>query len=309
MVPGHIPPDSLSRNRIDVRLDLATAAVDRGIGVPLKLGSAGAAEAILEVITENMAGRIRLATVDRGADVRDFVLVAFGGAGPLHVCGLMRKLAINRALIPVYPGLTSALGALMTDVRHDFVHAVRRPLAEVDRAELNLIVKQHRVAGEELLHSQGCTGGIQHDVVLAMMYDGQRHTVSVDVAAAGLPEVDLAGAFDDAYRSRFGGTLKRPVVLVSVQSAVSAPLDGIDLQACASALHAAEPSFAEYQTAARFGGLVYPTRVLDRSSLRVGDPVAGPAIIVQRDATTLVEPGFVAVETELGSLEITREAA
>jgi N-methylhydantoinase A len=308
MVLGHVPLDSLKRNQIEVQRDAAFEAVDRVIGAPLKLGTIEAAEAILEVVTENMAGRIRLGTVDRGADVREFALIAFGGAGPLHACGLMRKLGITRALIPVYPGLTSALGTVMTDVCHDFVQAMRRLLTDLDHTEVQMIVKQHRVAGEELLLSQGCEGPIHHNVVLSMLYQGQRHAVDIELSAAELADSDLAVAFDDAYRSRFGATLDRPVEVVSLRSAISSSLDGLDIRACAEALHASAPSFEEYQTEARFGGTVQTTRVLDRSSLAPGERVIGPALVVQRDATTLVEPGFEGVETETGSFEITWSA-
>lgn len=310
MALGHVPLESLARNRIAaVRPDAARQALATAVAGPLGLEVEEAAEAVLEVVTENMAGQIRLATVDQGLDVRDFGLITFGGAGPLHVCGLMRKLGIARAAVPVFPGLTSALGALMTDVRHDFVHAVRRPLADVELEELQRVVKEHRAAGDDLLRSQGFDGATSHDLAVSMLYRGQRHPVTVDLAAEALGATDLAEAFAGVYATQYGDTLDRPVEITSLRSSVAAPVEGLDLASCARALHEAEPSFEEYETTARFGGEDHATRVLDRSSLTIGAPIAGPAVIVQRDTTTLVEPGFEGVETDAGSFEITRTAA
>jgi len=219
----------------------------------------------------------------------------------------MRKLGIVRAAVPVFPGLTSALGALMTDVRHDFVHPIRRPLSELDMADLQSVVKEQRVAGEELLRSQGFFGEVSHDLVIAMLYSGQRHPVGVELTASELGITDLGAAFAEAYKQQYGSTLDRPVEVVSVRSAVSSPVQGLDLEACARTLHEMRPMFDEYTTTARFLGEDHETRVLDRSSLAIGASISGPAIIVQRDTTTLLEPGFIGRETEVGSFEITLE--
>lgn len=302
-VLGHFPLEALVRNHIEnPDIDAARKVIAERVGDPLGLSVEAAAEAILEVVDENMAGRIRLLTVERGLDVRSFGVVAFGGAGPLHACGLLRKLGLRRALIPPFPGLTSALGTVMTDVRHDFVQAVRRRLADVTVDELRQIAKEHRARGEALLAEQGLTEVTGHEATLALLYEGQRHTVDVELDVDDLGD-DLLERFETAYRAQFGATLDRPVVLVSVRTTVVAAVEGLDLATCAAALRAGTPN-PTYEVQATFAGAATTTPVVDRGSLTVGAPIRGPVIIMQRDTTTLVEPGFAATDTESGVLVI-----
>lgn len=305
---SHLPADSLARNHI-ATVDVAAAreAVRREVADPLGVDVDAAAEAVLEVVNENMAGRIRLLTVEKGLDVREFGLVAFGGAGPFHACGIMRRLDIGRAAIPPFPGLTSALGTVMGDVRHDFVQPFRRPLQAIDREVLSQTVKEHRERGRALLQEQGIPEASAHEVWLEMMYAGQRHPVGVEIAADEVATSDLAERFTQEYRRQYGATMEREVVLVTLRSAVVAELDGLDLEACASALREGGDAAPEQIIEARFGGRTHRTRILDRTSLEIGRPLAGPAILTQRDTTILLEPGFVARDTELGILEIRRE--
>ena len=307
-VLGHVPKASLAANRIErVDPDAAIRVVKKNIADPLGMSVEEAAEAILEVVNENMAGTIRLATVERGLDVRDFGLVPFGGAGPLHACALMRKLGMKVAAVPVYPGLTSALGTVMADVRHDFVQPVRRLLSEVTRADMDKIIRAHRAEGEELLKLQGIQRVDAHDLALAMFYAGQRHTVSVNIAADQLAIADLNALFAEAYRQKNGMTLERPVMLVSVQSSVIAKTKGLDLKMCAAAIRKTPPAIEAHTIKARFMGKDMDTRVLDRRSMKAGESVLGPAIIVQRDTTMLIEPGYRATDSDIGSIMITKE--
>jgi N-methylhydantoinase A/oxoprolinase/acetone carboxylase beta subunit len=190
----------------------------------------------------------------------------------------------------------------MTDVRHDFVQPIRRRLSEVAIDELRQIAKEHRARGESLLAEQGLTNVTGHEATLALLYEGQRHTVDVDLEVDELGD-DLLERFEAAYRLQYGACLERPVVLVSFRSTVVSAVEGLDLATCASALRAGSAN-AEYEVSATFAGSIAATRVIDRSSIEVGVPVPGPVIIMQRDTTTLVEPGFVATDTPTGVLLI-----
>lgn len=307
-VLGHVPRASLAANRIErVDPDAAVRAVKEKIADPLGMSVEEAAEAILEVVNENMAGTIRLATVERGLDVRDFGLVPFGGAGPLHACALMRKLGMTVAAVPVFPGLTSALGTVMADVRHDFVQPVRKLLKDVSREEFERTIKAHLAEGRELLKLQGIERVDAHDLNLALFYAGQRHTVSVEIAADKALGADIASLFTEAYRQKNGMALERPIVLVSVRSSVIARTKGLDLATCAAALRRTPPSIEAHTIKARFLGRMMDTKVLDRRSMKSGESVAGPAIIVQRDTTMLIEPGYRATDSQTGSIMITKE--
>jgi N-methylhydantoinase A len=313
-VLGHFPLDALVRNHIESPdIDAAGEVLDQQVARPLDLSVDAAAEAVLEVVAENMAGRIRLLTVERGLDIRTFDLVAFGGAGPLHVCALMRKLGIARAFIPPYPGLTSALGTVMADVRHDFVQTFRRRLGEVSADDFVQVVELHRQAGKDLLAEQGLADISAHEVTLAFLYDGQRHSVDVGIDAEVLDQLadskddlhrELSARFEAAYEAKHGSCLDRPVVLVSLRSTVVAEVESLALSMCADALRSGGGA-APYEVHATFAGLRSVTRVVDRSSLGPGDTLDGPAIVIQRDTTTLIEPGFVATDTADGILIIT----
>lgn len=307
-VLGHVPAASLAANRIEkVDPDASVRVVKKNIADPLGMSVEEAAEAILEVVNENMAGTIRLATVERGLDVRDFGLVPFGGAGPLHACALMRKLGMTVAAVPVFPGLTSALGTVMADVRHDFVQPMRKMLADVTKEELGKIIKEHRAEGEEMLKLQGIKGADAHDLTLSLFYAGQRHAVDVEIEASKLATADIAALFAEAYRVKNGAALDRPVVLVSVRSSVIARTKGLDLKTCAAALRKTPPVVKAHTIKARFLGKDMDTRVLDRRAMAAGESVPGPAIIVQRDTTMLIEPGYRATDSDTGSIMITKE--
>ena len=235
--------------------------------------------------------------------MRSFDLVAFGGAGPLHACGLMRKLGLSRALIPPFPGLTSALGTLLADVRHDFVQPFRRRLSEISVDELRQVANEHRDKGEALLAEQGVEEVTGHEATLALLYEGQRHTVDVELSVDELGD-DILERFEDAYRSQYGACLDRPVVLVSFRSTVVAAVQTLELSECASALRRGAGTAVPYEVAATFGGAAATAKVIDRSDLELDAPIAGPAIIMQRDTTTLIEPGFTGTDTADGVLII-----
>ena len=306
-VLGHIPAASLATNRIEnVNPAAATEAI-RKIADPLGMDIETAAEAILEVVNENMAGTIRLATVERGLDVREFGLVPFGGAGPLHACALMRKLGMVKAAVPIFPGLTSALGAAMANLRHDFVHPFRQRLDRLDPAALAAALADHRAQGAALLAQQGITRIDAHEITLSMFYDGQRHPIDVEVAESELNYEGIVARFNNVYRRQYGRTLSRPIMLVSLRSAVIAKKGGLDLPTCAAALRKTPPTIEKHTIEARFAGKTMSTLVIDRRALSAGDRLAGPAILVQRDTTIILEPGYIATDTDFGSLVLTLE--
>src|SRR5262249_37659931 len=135
--------------RLDI--DEATAAIARHVGDPLGLHAVAAADAIVRVANSRMAGAIRLVSIERGHNPRDFVLMPFGGGGGLHAGALMKEVGLKLALVPPYPGVTSALGCVIADMRHDFVHTVNRTLEQIDLAGLDAEIARLAAQGETLL--------------------------------------------------------------------------------------------------------------------------------------------------------------
>jgi N-methylhydantoinase A len=292
---GHVLPDSMSANGLpELSLDRARDALRTKIGTPLGIDLEAAAEAVLEVVNDNMAGQVRLVTVDHGVDVRRFTLVAFGGAGPLHACAIVRKLGMAGAIVPVFPGITSALGCTLCDLRHEFGHTLRRSLNDLDVRELSNVLAFQRGQGEAMLREQGVDlSDATQEVTLTMRYDGQRHAVSLELGAE--PDLTLPAlkqAFATRYEALYGQSLRQPVVLVSARSSVVAPLERLDLGLCFQALQQ-HPRNSRSVGRARFSG-------------ELGESLRGPAIITQRDSTTTIEPGFAAEVLASGSLWLER---
>src|SRR5262249_49626287 len=139
-----------------------------------------------------------------GYDPRDFILFAFGGAGPLHACALARELAIPKVLVPARPGITSALGCLVADVRHDFVKTVNQDLARLDLASLHTVLRSQIEEGRRLLASEGTD--LDQVTVLHqadMQYVGQSHVLAVHFTRPDIDREELLGAFERAYWDRF----------------------------------------------------------------------------------------------------------
>jgi N-methylhydantoinase A len=140
---------------------------------------------VLRVVNDAMAGAIRLVSLQRGRDPRDFVLFAFGGAGPLHAVALARELAIPKVLVPARPGITSALGCLVADVRHDFVRTVNQDLARIDVSQARAILAGQVEEGRRLLAAEGVeieTVVVQHEA--DMQFVGETHVLTVPISGA-----------------------------------------------------------------------------------------------------------------------------
>ena len=168
-----------------------------------------------------MAGAIRFVTLSRGYDPRDFALFAFGGAGPLHACALARELSIPVVLVPPRPGITSAIGCLVADARHDFVKTVNSALETANLDDLSQILRLQEEQGRDLLAAQG----IEPSVITIqrtadMQYAGQSHVLNIDLPPQLATREAIQEAFDAAYRARFSAELPHsPSIVVSLRTA------------------------------------------------------------------------------------------
>jgi N-methylhydantoinase A len=301
---GRLNPDALLGVAGGARLDRVRDALDKKIGAHLSLDPGAAAAAIVRVANDKMAGAIRLVSLQRGRDPRDFVLFAFGGAGPLHAVALARELAIPKVLVPARPGITSALGCLVADVRHDFVRTINQGLLRMDVAEARAILAGQVAEGRRLLATEGVeveTVTIHHEA--DMQFAGQTHVLTVPIARTELEREDLADTFERAYRDRFGVELREMRALVmSLRTAVIGrrrpiALDGLGGEVTPGGPSATRPVW--------FDGGWRDTPIYRRERLAAGVTLEGPAIVEQLDATTVIEPGDHVRVDALGNLEIT----
>jgi N-methylhydantoinase A len=301
---GRLNPNGLLGVTGGAPLDQVRELIDKKIGAHLGLDPIAAAAAIVRVANDKMAGAIRLVSLQRGRDPRDFVLFAFGGAGPLHAGALARELAIPKVLVPARPGITSALGCLVADVRHDFVRTINQGLLRMDVAEARALLAAQITEGRRLLATEGVeveTVSVQHEA--DMQFAGQTHVLTVPIARTDFTREELAQTFERAYFERFGVELREMRALVmSLRTAVIGRRRPIALEGLGGVVTAGGP------TAIRpvwFQQRWHDTPVYRREHLTPGATLTGPAIVEQLDATTVIEPGDRVRVDALGNLEIT----
>jgi N-methylhydantoinase A len=303
LVLGRLDPAGLTAVEGAADVEAVRAVFAERLARPLGFSVEDAAAAVLRLGNTHMAGAIRLVSLSRGYDPRDFVLFAFGGAGPLHAVAIARELGIPEVLVPARPGLTNALGCLVADLRQDLVNTVNAPLATLDMDVVRSTLEAQRAQGEAINAAE--REEIVETVVLHgadMQFRGQTHLIRVAIPLPGVSREELQALFEAAYFARFQVRLPEiRAVLVNLVTSVIGRRRGFALEALAGtgdgpALICTREIYADgrWQTAA----------VYARDRLRPGDRIEGPAVVQQVDATTVIEPGAVAVVDKIGNLRI-----
>jgi N-methylhydantoinase A len=307
LILGRLNPGRLLGVDKPVTLDHVRAAIEQKVGKPLGLDADAAAAAILRIANDRMAGAMRLVSLSRGHDPRDFALFAFGGAGPLHATALARELAIPTVLVPARPGITNALGCVVADVRHDYVRTVNKPLSGVDDALIKRIYAEQSEEGRATIEREGVpVRALRYVYSADMQFQGQSHILSVGVDSPGIDVAGLHKAFAAAYWRRFGIELAEiPPVLVNLHTAVIGQRPEIDLATLAATERA--PTLKAAQAGERrvwFADGWHQTPIYARDRLPLDAVFEGPAILEQLDCTTVVEPGDKVRQDKIGNLLI-----
>ncbi len=298
VVLGTLNPGFLLGGRMKVRRDLAVAAIDR-LASALGMERMATAQGIVSVVTANMARAIRVISVQRGHDPRDYTLVAFGGAGPLHAARLARELEIRRILVPRNPGILCAMGLLLTDLRADFAVTRLAVLAPAALAGMRDAFRNLDAMATEWFDAEGIPSSNRRTVrTVDMRYAGQNYELPIP-----LPEGDIGPAtlgvlgerFAEAHRRMYGFAAEEdPVQLVTFRAEASGLVPKATFEAQADAGPDATAAIVGSRDVwlPEAGGFT-ACPVYDRERLRAGNRFAGPAIIEQMDATTVVPPGWV----------------
>uniref|UniRef100_UPI003BA86CE0 hydantoinase/oxoprolinase family protein n=1 Tax=Stappia sp. TaxID=1870903 RepID=UPI003BA86CE0 len=299
--------------RLDV--EAAKAAIEEHVARPTGLGVMEAAEAIVKVADGRMAGAIRLVSIERGHDPAKFVAVPFGGGGALHAGALIKDVGLQAALVPRYPGINSALGCVIADIRHDQVQTVNLTVDALDTAALDARMVEEADAARKVVEDAGLQME-RIDIVfeLDMHYVGQTHTVSVPLpvsienGSTGLTRETVQKAFDAAYQASFSRLLPGLAAkIVNLRTAAIGRRPRFDLKTLAPG---ADCSLETARTGTRsvwFDGGWHETAIFARLDLPVGAVVEGPAILEQPDATVLVDPDLSARVDELGNVILERK--
>ena len=310
LVLGRLNPDALLAVDNPVSLETVRNSLVEEVGVKLGLEDAAEiASAIVRIANMNMAGALRLVSLARGYDPRDFALFAFGGAGPLHAVALARELGIPKVLVPMRPGITNAVGCVVADVRHDYVNSINIPLAQADMDQVEQLFCRQIEAGKKIIAEEGVEIEellVIHDV--DMQFQGQTHILNFPVEETRLSRESLQTAFEKAYWDRFEVELPEiRAVLVNLHTAVIGRRKPVPLAALMSAKEQ-KNTVDECLTGSRkvwFESGWKETPVYKREFLPVKAKFNGPAVIEQLDTTIIVEPEN-QVEVDLnGNLIIT----
>jgi N-methylhydantoinase A len=279
---GHLPA-SLLDGRMALKPALAEQAIRTRVAEPLGLSLHEAARGILAIADSNMVGAIRVVSVERGHDPRDFALVAFGGAGPLHGCALARLLGITRVLIPPAPGVLCAEGLLAASLKAEFSRTLPQP-DQWDAADA-VYTALEAEASSWLAEERVAPADARLTRMALLRYEGQGSEIAI--AWPGTADGARA-AFAEAHRALNGFVLDSQVELVTLRVEAEGMIPPAPRTALASGNGAQSIG---RQTVHDTAGSV-EARIYQRASLGVGDRIAGPAIITQLDATTLVAPAW-----------------
>jgi len=305
---GRLDPDGLLAVASPVSVAHVRDVFAERLATPLGLGVDAAAAAVIRLGNTHMAGAIRMVSLARGLDPRDFALFAFGGAGPLHAVALARELGIPEVLVPARPGLTNALGCLVADLRQDFVNTLNMPLDAADMTEVHATLAGQRERGIAINAEE--QNEIVETTVLHgadMQFRGQTHLIRVAFPSADVSRETIQSLFEAAYYARFQVHLPEiRAVLVNLVTSVigrrrTFPITSlIDPGGRGAEVH--DAVIGERQVFA--DGRWHVAQVLDRTRLPAEARFSGPAIVQQIDATTVIEPGAVASVDGVGNLRI-----
>jgi N-methylhydantoinase A len=307
LVLGRIDPAGFAGGQLALDTDLATEAV-RGLGEAFDLDAVAMAEGICDVANSKMAQAIRTITVSRGIEPRDSGLVAFGGAGPMHAVFLARELGIAETIVPRFPGAFSAWGMLQTRIRKDVTEPYFFLDADLDGADMSAVLTRMERDTLATLADEGVAE--QHRSAahaVDIRYEAQEYTLTVPLTDAGEPArpdflTVIAQRFADQHQTRYGhANLGAPIEFVTLRSTAFGDLGRPEPQKWP---HAQSPDFPHEVRQVVFGGERQDTTVVRRDDLFAGHRRAGPAVILEDTATTVVPPDYHVTVDDIGSLII-----
>jgi len=301
----------------DGRMRLDRLAAERALAPMAKrfdMPPADMASGVVDLANLAMAEAVRLVTIRRGLDPRDFVLVAYGGGGPLHASAIARDMAIPTVVIPPTPGNFSAIGMLLMDLRRDSSEMILRPLSPETLVVAENVFQRLQTEAEQMIRQEESAGieRVLFQRFAEMRYRGQQTTIKVTLGA-GLELGDVRRRFEAAYELRYGHAARdQPVDLVGVRLAAHGMRPRAELSSChpersEGPAHEVADSSLDAQNDKRqvyfkqAGGFV-PTPVYRRGALNPGSRLKGPAIIEEPSSTTILEPGDELEVNEYGYL-------
>ena len=308
VVLGRLAADAFLGGRMALDTAAATAAIGDHVATPLTMDVHTAALGVVAVGTAAMANAVRAVTTERGLDPRDFALVAYGGAGPLHAASVARELHVGRVVIPFAPGNFSALGMLMADFRRDFVQTYFTALEDVDIAQLEALYQSLETQGTAELNAAGVTDEVELRRAADMRYKGQEHAVDVPWRRARVDEdalAELTATFHTRHEEEYRHHAPdQPVEIVSVRVSVIGRLDKPGWPELPTSTTALDENMRSRPVWFSTEGPL-DCRIVDRPDLRPGQTLTGPLMVQEAGSATCVPPDAELEVDKHGNLQIT----
>jgi len=309
---GKIDPDNFAGGAIRLSTNAARNGILSHVGQRLDLDPEAAAFGICEVVDENMANAARVHAVENGKDISDNIMVAFGGAAPLHAARLCEKLGIDRCLVPPGAGVGSAIGFLKAPFGYEALASNLIRLSAFDAATFNTLIANLTATAEGFVR-KGTDGRILREVTAFMRYAGQGWEIPVTLPDRPFTAADAA-MLKDAFRSNYArffgraidalGGLEIEIVTLSVKAQDERPVPDRVLLTTGTRTRPATVTRPVFDPAQ---GKALPAAIHDRADLSAGDRVQGPAVIVERETATVVTSPFDAVMQGDGTLLLLRK--
>ena len=312
LVLGKLDPDNFAGGAIRLSMDAARDAIARDVGERLHLAAEAAAFGIVEVVDENMANAARVHAVENGKNISDNIMVAFGGAAPLHAARLCEKLGIDQCLIPPGAGVGSAIGFLKAPFGYEALASRVIRLSAFDPAVVNALVADLTNTAEGFVRS-GTSAAVQREITAFMRYVGQGWEIPLPLPDRAFVPGDaetLRRDFQAAYARFFGRAidgledLEIEIVTFSVKAQDQRPAPDRHALTLGRTMAGAAISRPVFDPSR---GEVLETVILPRDALRPGDRVQGPAVVVERETSTVVTTPFDLVMQDDGSLLLIRK--
>jgi N-methylhydantoinase A len=309
LVLGRLSSGRFLDGRIPLDLDAATRAIETAAR-PLGLDVATAASGILAIANASMANAVRAVTTERGLDPRDFALVAYGGAGPLHAVDIARELAIRNVIIPLAPGHFSAFGMLVADLQREYARTHRAPLSVPALAGIGNIAHELESEAAAWLHDAGVSSrNVVFEWSADVRYVGQDHAVTIPIQPGTGEETlrAIKATFDAAHLRRFSHNAPEEraevvAVRVSIRGTLSKPAI---VELAAGTATPPQDAILERRPVRFDRGTDAEATVYDRSRLLANNVIAGPAIIQEAGSATCIPAGVTAVVHQTGHLILT----
>ena len=309
VVLGRIDPSYFLGGGMSIDTDAAERSMET-LAEKLGLEKRQLAEGILDVINLKMAQAIRKLTVERGIEPRDFALVAFGGAGPMHAAFLAQELEIDEVIVPPAPGAFSAWGMLQTAIRHDLSQTYYAAAEGADLGQLDNSYVELETEARDLLHAEGIgDSDIRMERLIDLRYIGQEHALQIallpDEIRSGTFVDDVSERFHSAHETRHGHANRgAPVEFVAIRLVGIGEIERAEPRRLADR---PESAADQRRRSVIFAGRGQDTSVVYRADMVLASPIRGPAIIEEPTTTTVVPPGFVASVEPSGSLVLARK--